>query len=223
MSEPPIRLVLIDDHLSYRHAVGFMLSREADLRVVAQAGTRAEARAVLRDHGAEIDVALIDLDLPDGSGVGLIHDLRVRNPEAVALVVTGSTSPRDRAFAVEAGATGVLHKSLDVADIAAAVRQARGGESLIPPREIVDLLRAAGRLRTVEQAGRSALARLTDREREVLRELADGRSDKEIAERLGVSAKTARGHVVNLLGKLGVDSRLQAVILAARLGAVDFG
>jgi len=222
MSDRPIRLFLIDDHLSFRRAVGIMLDMEPDLRVVAQASTLAEARAVLRDRDAEFEVTLVDLDLPDGSGIPLIHELRVRNPEAMILVLTGNTSPRDRAFAVEAGAVAVLHKSLDVGDIAAAIRRACEGEALISPRETVELLRAASRLRTDEQASRSALERLTGREREVLQELADGLSDKQIAERLGVSAKTARGHVVNLLGKLGVDSRLQAVILAAKLGAVDF-
>jgi DNA-binding NarL/FixJ family response regulator len=222
MCNTPIRLFLVDDHLSFRRAVGIMLDLEPDLQVVGQAGTLAEARAVLRNLGSEIDVALVDLDLPDGTGISLIHELRLRNPEATTVVVTGSASVRDRAFAVEAGAIGVLHKSLDVVDIAAAIRRACEGEALIPPREMVELLRAAGRLRTEEQAGRSALERLTEREREVLQELANGLSDKQIADKLGVSAKTARGHVVNLLGKLGVDSRLQAVIFAARLGAVDF-
>ena len=92
---------------------------------------------------------------------------------------------------------------------------------MISPRETIDLLRLAGRLRAHEQLAKGALNRLTEREREVLTALADGLSDKDIAERLGVSPKTARGHVVNVLGKLGVDSRLQAVVLAVRLGAVE--
>jgi DNA-binding NarL/FixJ family response regulator len=222
MSNAPIRLLIVDDHVSYSRAIGFMLEREPDLRVVARVGALGEARAVVRDCGEGIDVVLLDLDLPDGSGIALIPELHGRNPEASVLVLTGSASARDRMFAVEAGAAAVLHKSVDVPEIADACRRLHAGEALMSPRETVALLREAGRLRAQVQIGRSALERLTDRERDVLRALADGLSDKEIAERLGVSAKTARGHVVNLLGKLGVDSRLQAVVLAARLGAISF-
>jgi len=169
----------------------------------------------------EIDVAIVDLDLPDGSGVDLIHDLRTLNAEAQVIVLTGSVASRDKVFAVEAGAAAVLHKSVEIAEIADAIHRLHAGEALLSPRETIELLRLAGRLRAQDQTAQAALARLTDREQEVLRALADGLSDKEIAKRLGVSPKTARGHVVNLLGKLDVQSRLQAVVLAIRLGAVQ--
>jgi DNA-binding NarL/FixJ family response regulator len=198
-----------------------MLGREEGIVVAAQTRSLAEAREALERLDEPIDIALVDLDLPDGSGVEVIHEIRRHNPAAQVIVWTGSVTPKDRAYAVEAGAAGVLHKSIDISEVAKAIRQLSVGESLISPRETIDLLRLAGRLRADEQLAQGALNRLTEREREVLSALADGLSDKDIAERLGVSPKTARGHVVNVLGKLGVDSRLQAVVLAVRLGAID--
>jgi DNA-binding NarL/FixJ family response regulator len=221
MTDNPIRLLLVDDHQSFLGPASFMLDREPDLEVTGRAGSLAEAYRVLAALTKAIDVALIDLNLPDGSGVDLIRDLHVRSPEAQVIVLTGSVAAREHAFAIEAGAAAVLHKSVEIAEIASAIRRLAAGEPLMSPRETIEILRLAGRLRAQDQAARSALERLTEREREVLRALADGLSDKEIAARLGVSPKTARGHVVNLLGKLGVESRLQAVVLAVRLGAVE--
>jgi DNA-binding NarL/FixJ family response regulator len=221
MSERPIRLLLLDDHRSFLGPAAFMLGREEGIVVAAQTRSLAEARAALERLDEPIDIALVDLDLPDGNGVEVIHEIRRRNPAAQVIVWTGSDTLKDRAYAVEAGAAAVLHKTIEIADVAKAIRQLSAGEPLISPRETIDLLRLAGRLRAHEQLAKGALNRLTEREREVLTALADGLSDKDIAERLGVSPKTARGHVVNVLGKLGVDSRLQAVVLAVRLGAVE--
>jgi DNA-binding NarL/FixJ family response regulator len=222
MNEGPIRLLIVDDHRSFRESIAFMLDREADLHVVGQAGSLAEARRVLDAGQERVDVAMIDLDLPDGNGTDFIADLRARHPEIIVLVLTGSDSAADRAYAVEAGAAAVLHKSANVSEIAEGIRRLCKGESLTPPHELIELMRVAGRLRARESAAKAALDRLTDREREVLTALADGLSDKAIAQRLGVSDKTARGHVMNLLGKLGAESRLQAVVLAARAGAISF-
>jgi DNA-binding NarL/FixJ family response regulator len=222
MNEHPIRLFLVDDHRSFRVSIAFMLDREPDFHVVGQAGSLAETRQFLAGSTEPIDLYVVDLDLPDGNGIELIADLRARHPGVNVLVLTASASANDRAAAVEAGASAVLHKSLEISEIADGIRRLCDGESLTSPHEMVELLRAAGRLRAREQTVRAALARLTEREREVLQALADGLSDKAIAERLGVSDKTARGHVVNLLGKLDVESRLQAVVLAARAGAIRF-
>lgn len=221
MCDTPIRLLLVDDHVSYSRAIGFWLDHEPDLHVVAQASSLAAARAVLQDQGAAIDVARVDLDLPDGSGIALIHELHACNPEASAIVLTGSTSAWDRAQAIAGGAAELIHKSVDIPEIATACRRLHAGETLIPPQELIDLLRLVSRRREEDAVVRQALRRLTTREREVLQALAHGQGDKEIAERLGISTKTARGHVVNLIGKLGVESRLQAVILAARIGVID--
>jgi RNA polymerase sigma factor (sigma-70 family) len=211
-----IRVLLVDDHASFRQPLAFLLSREPDITVAGQAGTLAEARRLLRD----IDVAVIDLALPDGDGVALIEELRAVNPRAAALVLTASTDRRHLARAVEAGAVGVLHKSAEVVKIIAAIRRLGAGEWLLTPREIVELLRLAGQQREQCREAEAALARLTAREREVLQALADGLSDREIAARLHISSETVRTHMSNILSKLGVQSRLQALVFALRHGAV---
>jgi RNA polymerase sigma factor (sigma-70 family) len=219
LAEHSIRLILVDDHRSFRVPVAYMLDREPDLVVVGQASSLAEAREQIAS-GIAIDVALIDLDLPDGNGVDLIHALRASNPTAYAVVLSGTADAKARALAVEAGASAVLHKVIDIAEIADAVRRLSAGETLIPPVEVIALAREAARFREQTRAARSVLANLTPRERDVLQAIADGLSDKQIADRLYVSPKTVRNHVAGLLDKLGVDSRLQALILALRHGIV---
>lgn len=211
-----IRVLLVDDHSSFRQPLAFMLDRDPDITVVAQAGTLAEAEPLLRD----IDIAVVDLDLPDGSGVDLIRELRVVNPSGAVLVLTASTSREELAQAVEAGAAGVIHKSAHITDIVEGLRRLAGGESLLSHAEMIELLRLATRRREEDREAQFALGQLTAREREVLGALAEGLTDKEIAERLHVSTQTVRTHMVNILSKLGVNSRLQALVFAIRHGAV---
>ena len=213
-----IRVLLVDDHASSREPLALLLEREPDLMVIAQAGSLEEARREL--ERVEVDVALVDLDLPDGSGVELIRDLRRTNPEGQVLVVTASGDRGMHAQAIVAGASGVLHKSVRTRRIVEAIRRLRAGESLLTPQEAIELLRLADQERGRDREARSGLALLTPRECEVLQLLAEGLSDKEIAERLAISERTVRVHMVNLLAKLGVDSRLQALLLAIRHGAV---
>ncbi len=215
------RVLLVDDHPSFRQALGFMLRREPGIDAVAQAGTLAEARGVLAgeggaDGGGEVDVAVLDLDLPDGYGADLIKDVHAACPDDRVLILTASTDRYDAARAVEVGADGVLLKVATIEEILAAVRRLAAGESLLSQREVIELLRLAGQRREEEREARLALDRLTRREREVLQALADGLNDKEMAERLHMSVRTARTHMVNILGKLGVESRLQALIFALR-------
>jgi DNA-binding NarL/FixJ family response regulator len=211
-----IRVLLIDDHASFRQPLAFMLEREPDITVVGQAGTLAEARGLL--HGA--DIAVIDLALPDGNGMQLIKELHGASPQSQALVLTGRGAPVDFARAVEAGAAGVLQKSVGISDIIDAVRRLHAGESLLSPQETIALLRLAARQREHDREALAAARRLTPREREVLQGLAAGLGDKEIAQRLYISTETARTHMVNILAKLGVETRLQALVFAVRHGLV---
>ena len=216
------RVLLVDDHASARQPLAILLGHEPDLEVVAQAGSLAEARAALA--GTEVDVAVVDLGLPDGDGAELVKDVCAANPDGAVLVLTAETDRRRLARAVEAGASGVLNKAAPLTEIIGAIHRLSAGESLLSPRELLDLLdllRLAGREREQDQSARVALARLTAREREVLQALADGMSDKEIAERLHVSGKTVKSHMVSILDKLGVASRLQALVFALRHGAVQ--
>jgi DNA-binding NarL/FixJ family response regulator len=220
METQATRVLLVDDHPSILRVFAFALEREPDMTVAGQARTLHEARRIIAEH-TPIDVALLDLELPDGSGLDLIHELCAANPGCHVVIFSGNTDDRMRAYAVEAGASAVLDKTMDIPDVIGVIRRLRQGEPAIPPTEAIALLREAIRLRERERAARAALAQVTPREHEVLQALAEGLSDKELAARLGVSQRTAQAHVANLLGKLGVDSRMQALLLAARLGVVQ--
>jgi DNA-binding NarL/FixJ family response regulator len=214
----PIRLLLVDDHAAFRLPLALILEREADLLVAAQAGSLAETRTVLPTIAGQVDVALVDLQLPDGNGVELVRDLRAVNPEGQTIVLTGDTDKRHHAQAAEAGAAGIITKSAQPFEIVDAIRRVHAGELALPAREMIDLLRLAGEERQREEASQATLAQLTPREREVLAALAEGLDNKAIAERLFISPDTARTHVVKVLGKLGVESRLQAAIVAIQHG-----
>lgn len=211
-----IRVLLVDDHASFRQPLAFMLEQKPEITVVAEAGSLAEARAVL----GGVDVAIVDLDLPDGSGVDLVGALHAANPNGMVLILSGSNDRAQFARAVEEGASGVMNKSSRIAEIVEAVQRLGAGESLLSPREVIEMLRFAGRHREESRTAQQTLERLTPREREVLQALADGLNDKEIAQRLHVTTETARTHMVNVLRKLDVDSRLQALVFAVRHGAV---
>src|SRR5215203_4187512 len=196
----PIRVLLVEDHASFRQALAFMLEREPGFEVAEQVGSLAEVRELDWEALENVEVAIVDLALPDGDGLDLIEDFSSQ-PRTMTLVLSASLEPGRFARAVEAGASGVLHKSTPIKDIVEAVRKLRAGEALLSPAEVVE--------------------RLTPREKEVLQALAEGLESREIAEKLNVSVETERTHMVNILHKLGVHSRLQALVFAARYGVVE--
>jgi DNA-binding NarL/FixJ family response regulator len=213
-------VLLIEDHTVFRQALAFLLAREPDVRVVGQAGSLVQARQILTDLPG-LDVALIDLGLPDGEGAELIASLRATWPKCVTLVLTASADWRDRARAIAAGAAGVLHKSASLQEIMDDLRRLVAGDTLLTPRELVDLLHRVDQEGTRKRDQQAALDRLTLREREVLQALADGLSDKDIAARLYLSTETVHKHMGNILGKFGVGSRLQALLYGVRNGLVS--
>lgn len=212
----PIKILLVEDHAVFRQALALAFSLESDLKVICEAGSVAEGRDLLH----EVDVAVVDLDLPDGTGADLIAALHDVNPRAEAIVLTASTKKLDIARAVEAGAAGVLHKSTPLHDIVRAVKRVAAGESLISRRELIDYVQESRHQREAEQETGQIIARLTKRERDVLTALGSGLSDREIADRLFVSKETVHTHMVNMMGKLGVESRMQALIFAVKSGVV---
>jgi two-component system, NarL family, nitrate/nitrite response regulator NarL len=217
--DSPIRVLLVEDHASFRQALAFMLEREPGFEVAGQVGSLAEARQLNGEVLENVEVAIVDLALPDGDGLELIEDFSSQ-PRMTTLVLSASLEPGRFARAVEAGASGVLHKSTPIKDIVEAVQLLRSGEALLSPAEVVEMLRLVGRERQEELAARQAVERLTPREKEVLEALAEGLESKEIAEKLNVTVETERTHMVNILHKLGVHSRLQALVFAARYGVV---
>ena len=218
--EGRIRLMLVDDHASFRDPLAFMLALEPDLAVVAQAGSVSDARAAL-DAGLQLDVAVVDLDLPDGFGAQLVSHLRRERPRAPALVLSAHSQPGRLAAAIDAGAAGVLHKSARLPEIVGAIRDLHAGERLLSPREISQAARLAGRAREEDREALRLIGKLTPRELDVLRALAEGLSDREISEKLYVGVGTVRTHLTNVLAKLEVRSRLQALVFAMRHGLVD--
>ena len=212
-----IRVLLLEDHASFRQALAAIIEREPDFSVVAQAGSLAEARALLPQ---DVDVAVVDLGLPDGEGQAVIAALHRASPRARVLVLTASLDPLQRAQAVEAGAAGVLHKAAPLAEILSAVRRLGAGEWLLAPHELVEMLRFVSQHRDQQREAALLLQQLTPREREVLQALAAGLDSKQIAQRLYITVETERTHMVNILSKLGVHSRLQALVFALRHGAV---
>ena len=215
------RILLVEDHASFRQTLAFVFDQQPEFEVVAQAGSLTEARQVLEGLENQADLGVIDLSLPDGEGTDLIKDLRGANEDFAALVLTASLDRADHARAVEAGAAGVVHKSADVDEILDATRRISAGETLLSPEELVEMLRLAGQNREEKREARANIEQLTRREREVLQALAEGLSNKEIAQRLHMSVDTERTHMMNILNKLGVHSRLQALLFAARHGLVE--
>lgn len=209
------RVLLVEDHAIVREAIAAMFAREADFDVVGQAASLAEARSMLED----VDVAVVDLALPDGFGGDVIRDLREVNPHAQALALTAADRG-DIARAIESGAAGTLTKTAGLDEVVEAVRRLRAGETLVPVEELVDLLRLAARDRDRERDDRRMTESLSPRECEVLQLLADGLGSQDIAKRLHITLRTERNHVASILSKLGVHSRLQALLFALRYGVV---
>lgn len=214
-----VRVLILDDHAAFREPLRFMFEREPEFEVSGEAGNLEEARGMLED----VDVAVVDLNLPDGHGSEILPELRRRSPKALALVLTASADRAEYARAVEAGAAGVLHKSSRISEIISATRRLLVGEALLSPEETVELLRLYHQHQEQTREARESIGRLTPREREILQCLVQGLSDKEISDRLYVSVGTVRNHVASTLSKLRVHSRLQALVLAIQHGLVKPG
>jgi PAS domain S-box-containing protein len=179
------RVLLVEDHTAVREAIAAMFDRTSGFEVVGQASSLGEARAMLGD----VDVAVVDLGLPDGFGGDLIKELRDVNPQAQALVLSARLDRREMARAIESGAAATLDKTASLDEVVEAVRRLRAGETLVPLEEVVDLLRLAARERDREREDRQAVESLSPREREVLQLLAEGLGSSEIAERLCISLR----------------------------------
>ena len=217
------KILLVEDHTSLRQALAMLLAAEPGFTVAGQAGSLAEARGLSRG----IDVAILDPGLPDGDGIALISELREANPRrkdspgCAVLVLTASLERGLFVRAVEAGAAGFLHKSAGVGEVIGAVRRLCAGETLISAGEVSKLLRLSGRHRQQDPSARAAMESLTPRERQILRALADGLDNKGIARRLGITIETERNYLSSAFSKLGVHSRLQALVFALRHGIVE--
>jgi two-component system NarL family response regulator len=213
----PIRVLLVDDHNLLTGSLSQVLASEPDIEVVGVAATVAEARALSRDR---LDVILMDYRLPDGTGAEATRAIKGRWPGARVVMLTALTDDETVLESIQAGADGYLTKDRAVDEVVSAVRAAHAGETLLPRSVIMGIAQrvAAARDRNVE---RRHVEPLTPRELEVLRALTEGLSTPEICDRLYIAPNTLRTHVQNIMGKLHVHSKLEAVAFALRHRLVE--
>ena len=208
-----IRVLIVDDHPVVREGLVAAIEDEADLHVAGAVGSAEEALSAAA--AAKPDVILLDLELPGLSGIEAIPRLAAALPGAGIIVLTAYDTDERVLGAVRAGARGYVLKGASVEEIARAIRTVHGGGSYLASPIAAKIL---GQIRSPRRA-----TTLSDRERTVLREVAAGRSTKQIARALGITERTVKFHVSSIMNKLGADNRAQAVAEAARRGLLDRG
>ena len=201
----PIRVLIVDDHPVVRQGLRVLLEVQDGIEVVGEAGEGPTALALAAEH--QPDVILLDLKLPGLDGLAVLEQLK--NTTAKVLVLTSVTDPVAAGRAMREGAAGVLYKDVDPDALVRAIRAVHDGHLLLAAE-------AAGTLLQPATGPGRGLDALTAREREVLAELAKGRSNREIARALHVAEKTVKAHVSSVLAKLGVQDRTQAALFAVR-------
>jgi two-component system, NarL family, response regulator DevR len=210
MTQPSVRVFLLDDHEIVRRGIADLLDAEADITVVGEAGTAAEA--LRRIPAVQADVAVLDARLPDGSGIDVCRDIRSSYPSVRCVILT-SYDDEDAIFAaVMAGAAGYLLKQIRGTSLVDAIRQVAAGKSLLDPSVTERLL---ARLRDGHPRD-ERLASLTEREREILNLIAEGLTNRQIGEQLFLAEKTVKNYVSALLAKLGLQRRTQAAVYGAQ-------
>lgn len=224
----PITLLVVDDHTLFRRGLIALLEQDAGLQVVGEAGDAAQALRLA--PALQPDVILLDNHLPGVNGIHAIKDLRQRVPQARVLILTVSEDAQDLALALRNGAQGYLLKTIDGDLLAAAIRRAMRGEPVVSmelmgklvtafqaqdaPAPAPAPLSAMAPAPAGEGGARGAAPALSPREEEVLREIAHGASNKEIARTLDIAETTVKIHVQHILRKLNLSSRVQAAVYA---------
>jgi DNA-binding NarL/FixJ family response regulator len=209
-----VRVVLADGHALFREAITSVLDAHAGISVVADAGDGPDA--IAKALQLRPDCVFVDVELPGIDGIEVTQRIKDRLPECAVIVLAPSEDDVPLVAAIEAGASGFLTKDCPLTDLITATHAVLEGEMVVPPRLLAPLLSGLMRHRREQDEAMRRLARLTRREREVLALLAQGAGNERIAEDLVISPQTARTHVQNLITKLGVHSRLEAAMFAAR-------
>jgi DNA-binding NarL/FixJ family response regulator len=212
-----VRVLLVDDHDLFRTGLRNLLE-EQGIHVVAEAGTGADAIGLVREHTP--DVVVMDLNMPGMTGVEATRQITAFAPLTRVLVLTISDGDDDVTDAIMAGACGYLLKDASIQELMRGIQSAAVGESLISPHvaaKVLQRLRAASTQPEIERTIRSELS---DREIEVLKLIANGKENAEIAAELHISPKTVKNHISNILMKLHIDNRIQAAVYAVRSGIV---
>ena len=206
-----IRVCLLDDHEVVRSGVRNILSTEADIEVVGEAGTVAAALAQLPE--LRPDVAVLDVRLPDGDGVSVCREIRSTLPDTACLMLTSYGDDQALLGAIMAGAAGYVLKQTCGSDLVSAVRAVAAGRSTLDPDAAQSVME-----RLLERMnGIGPLAAMSDEERRVLGLIAEGLTNRQIADRMSIAEKTAKSYVSSVLTKLGMQQRAQATAYGARL------
>jgi DNA-binding NarL/FixJ family response regulator len=215
----PVRVLIVQDHPLLASAIARILETEEDLIVCGVARRGDEAATVAARE--KPTVVLMDFRLPDSSGPAAAADIKLAAPNAAIVFHSADDSEASLLDAIDAGAIAYLTKSATADQIVEAVRKAAVGEVLIPVELFAKAIARQRKVFTDEQARRKLNAQFTPRELEVLRLLAEGHETATLAGRLGIAPHTVEWHVRHLIEKLGVHSKLQAVIAAARMGLIE--
>lgn len=216
-AQRPIRVLLVDDHRLITESLARVLDAEEDIRVVGAAATVAEARELAREA---VDVVLMDYKLPDGTGAEATRIIKSRWPACRVVMLTAIEEDETVLESIQAGADGYITKDKAVDEVVNTVRAANAGATLLPRSVIIQIARRVAEARD-RQAERTPVEALTPRELEVLKALTEGLSTPEICEQLFITPNTLRTHVQNIMGKLHVHSKLEAVAFALRHRLVE--
>ncbi len=211
----PITILLVDDHSVVRLGLKAYFATLPDLHVVGEAGSGQEAVKLVEQHAP--DVVLMDLIMPGMDGVETTRQVKRVSPRTQVIVLTSYHDDEHIFPAIRAGALSYLLKDMDPDDLADAVRRAHAGEAVIHPRVAARLVKEISGIR---HEAVNPFNELTDRELEVLRHIAGGKNNQEIAEALVISEKTVKSHITNILSKLHLADRTQAAVYAWREGIV---
>lgn len=201
-----IRVLSIDDHPLVREGVAALINDQTDMRIAGQASTGRDGIKLFRD--LQPDIALMDVRLPDMSGIDAMITIRSEFPEARIIIVTSSEGDVEMQRALEGGARGYMLKSMPPAELLDAIRKVHAGKKAIPPEIAAQL------------ANHLSDEALTNREVEILQQVAEGNRNRDIAERLFISEGTVKVHIKHIMEKLGANDRTQAITIAVRRGII---
>ena len=219
-----IRVLVVDDHALFRRGLEMVLTEEPDIELVGEASDGAEA--VEKAGEALPDVVLMDIRMPKSSGIEACRAMKEVSPSAKIVMLTISDEEEDLFEAIRAGASGYLLKDLPLDEVAETVRAVHGGQSLINPsmagKLLTEFATLANRDSADDRAAPVAAPKLTDREMEVLKLVARGMNNRDIAKELFISENTVKNHVRNILEKLQIHSRMEAVMIAVRQKLIEF-
>jgi DNA-binding NarL/FixJ family response regulator len=219
MPEPsfaePIRVLVVDDHALFRRGLEMVLEQEPDIEVVGEASDGTEAVEVATETTP--DVVLMDVRMPRRGGIDACTAIKDAVPSTKIIMLTISDEEADLYDAIKAGAMGYLLKEISIEEVASAIRAVHGGQSLISPSMASKLLNEfASMIKRTDERQQVPTPRLTDREMEVLRLVAKGLNNRDIAKQLYISENTVKNHIRNILEKLQLHSRMEAVVYAVR-------